>query len=69
MSKKKSMASNASKMLRNKRASKISKSYAGSVLAKSKYKKDTCQQPKQTKKNTTKKITKKGVKKWKILLK
>ena len=34
---KKSMASKASKTLRDKRASKISKSYAGSVLSKSKY--------------------------------
>ncbi len=32
------MASNASRTLRSKRTSKISKSYAGSVLAKSKYK-------------------------------
>ncbi len=57
MTNKKSMASNASKTLRNKRASKISKSYAGSVLAKSKYKREP--QPKQKK-------AKKG-RKWKIL--
>ena len=57
MTNKKSMASNVSKTLRNKRASKISKSYAGSVLAKSKYKREP--QPKQKK-------AKKG-RKWKIL--
>ncbi len=37
MSNKKSMASKASKTMRNKRASKISKSLAGNVLAKAKY--------------------------------
>ncbi len=40
MSNKKSMASRASKTMRNKRASKISKSFAGSVLAKSKHKRE-----------------------------
>lgn len=36
----KSMATKASKTLRSKRASKISKSFAGSVLAKSKHKRE-----------------------------
>lgn len=63
---KKAMVTHASKTLRNKRASKISKSLAGSVMAKSKYKKDTCQQPKQTKKSkkTKQKTTKKAMKKY-----
>lgn len=43
------MATNASKTLRNKRASKISKSLAGSVLAKTKYKREK-RHPKQNKK-------------------
>lgn len=56
----KSMASNASKTLRNKRASKVSKSLAGSVLAKSKY---TPQKKAQDKKSTaTKKNCKRNTK-------
>lgn len=38
MSNKKTMATKASKTLRSKRASKISKSFAGSVLAKARHK-------------------------------
>ena len=40
MSNKKTMATKASKTLRSKRASKISKSFAGSVLAKAKHKRE-----------------------------
>ncbi len=54
---KKSMASNASKTLRDKRASKISKSYAGSVLAKTKFKSNrtTKKQKKEKKKHANNK--------------
>lgn len=57
MSNKKTMATKASKTLRSKRASKISKSFAGSVLAKSKHKRE----PRQLK------TKQKGASKWKIL--
>lgn len=47
---KKSMATKASKTMRSKSASKISKSLAGSVLAKAKHKKVTSQPTKKTNK-------------------